>query len=79
MLSFFGLGWRYKLQKKRNNYLLSLANEIVLGNALKSGDDLYYFLVDYLGRNAVLVLLDGKGLDETQEVKIPLKTFIVKK
>jgi len=34
--------------------------EIILGNGLKTGDSLYYYLVQYEGRNVVLVFLDGK-------------------
>nr|AQS33890.1 hypothetical protein [uncultured archaeon] len=60
MLEFQGLGWEVKLRSKRNNHFITLRREIVLGNGLKMGDSLYYYLTKYQGRNAVLVMLDGK-------------------
>ena len=59
-VSFIGLGWRVKLQKRRTSYFLTLVREIVLGNGLKQGDELFYYLVDANGRKGVLVFLDGK-------------------
>ena len=59
-INFLGLGWKVKLQKRRYSYFLTLMKEIILGNGLKTGDSLYYYLVQYEGRNVVLVFLDGK-------------------
>ena len=54
------LGWKVKLRKKRASYFCTLAKELVVGNALKQGDDLYYYLVNVEGRRGVLVFLDGE-------------------
>ncbi len=59
-IHFQGLGWEVKLQKRRTSYFFTLIKELVRGNALKTGDHLYYYLVQCEGRNAVLILLDGK-------------------
>jgi len=57
--NFQGLGWEVKLRSKRNNHFLTLRRELVLGNGLKTGDPLFYYLVKCGERNAVLVMLDG--------------------
>lgn len=57
---FQGLGWKVRLQQKRSYYFLTLVKELVLGNALKQGDEVYYYLVNCDGRKALMVFLDGK-------------------
>ncbi len=53
-----GLGWQVKLQSRRNNHSISLVKELVLGNGLRKGSRLYYYLGKANGRNALLVFLD---------------------
>lgn len=55
---FEGIGWKIRLQQKRTNYFFTLAKDIVVGNALKKGDDIFYYLVCCEGRKALLVFLD---------------------
>ncbi|MEM4263327.1 MAG: hypothetical protein QW666_00330 [Candidatus Woesearchaeota archaeon] len=76
--SFEGLGWQVRLQQKRTNYFLTLVKEIVLGNALRKGDLLYYYLVNCNKRKAVLIFLDGKGRPEDELVKLRGNSFLVK-
>jgi len=48
-----------------------------LGNALKKGDDLYYYLVDCEGRKGLLIFLDEKERpieNELNLTKISLKS-----
>lgn len=78
MLSFVGIGWSKRLRKVRENYTLSLAKELILGNALRGGQELYYFLVRYGGRNAVIIFLDGKKFTVKDELQLDLKKFVVK-
>jgi hypothetical protein len=59
MLDYTGLGWKVKLRQKRASYFCTLAKEIIVGNALKQGDELYYYLVNVEGRKGVLMFLDG--------------------
>jgi len=59
MLDYTGLGWKVKLRQKRASYFCTLAKEIIVGNTLKQGDELYYYLVNVEGRKGVLVYLDG--------------------
>lgn len=68
-LTFQGLGWEVRLRYKRRNYFLTLAKELVLGNGLKPGDQLKYFLVNYESRNCVLIALDGQGFSMEQKIK----------
>ncbi len=78
MLSFVGIGWSKRLRKVRNNYTLSLAKELIVGNALRGGQEIYYFLVRYSGRNAVIVFLDGKEFTVKDEMQLDLKKFVVR-
>ena len=76
---FEGIGWKIRLQQKRTNFFLTLAKEIVIGNALKRGDEVFYYLVDCDGRKAVLAFLDGKERTNTNHLKLNGITFLVKK
>lgn len=67
---FQGLGWKVKLQQKQTNYFLTLAKEIVLGNALKRGDELYYYLVDCNHRKVLVIFLDGKERPQESEITL---------
>jgi hypothetical protein len=58
--SFLGRGWKVNVVKRGYSYRLPLAKEVVIGNGLRLGHSLYYFLVKYEGRMALLVYLDGK-------------------
>ncbi len=78
MLSFVGIGWSKRLRKGRENYTLSLAKELILRNALRGGQELYYFLVRYGGRNAVIIFLDGKDFTVKDELQMDLKKFVLK-
>ena len=55
-----GLGWRAHLRKKRSSHFLTLATELIIGNGLRQGDALYYYIVNVEGRKALLLFLDGK-------------------
>ena len=59
-IEFVGFGWKVHLRKKRYTYFLTLTKELVIGNALKQGDELYYYLVNVRGRKGILLFLDGK-------------------
>jgi len=71
------MGWKIHLQQKRTNYFLTLAKEIVLGNALKRGDNLFYYLVDCDGRKALLVFLDGQERIEDKQVFLNKSHFFI--
>ena len=74
MLDFQGLGWEVRLRFKRRNYFLTLAKEVVLGNGLKQGDLLKYFLVKYQGKNCILISLE----DDLKEIqKVQKNVFLV--
>ena len=84
LIRFIGLGWKIRLQKKGKSYCISLAKEIILGNLLKTGDDIHYYLIEVDGRKALLTFLDKKPLESQKEIlvkdyksevsqKIPLK------
>ena len=79
MLSFVGIGWEKRLRRVRSNYTLSIAKDIIFGNALRGGQALSYFLVRYKNRNAVIVFLDGKGVDISNEKQIDLRRFVMVK
>ncbi len=68
--SLVGLGWKIKVQERKRNYLITLAKEIVLGNIIHKGDELYYYLVNIDGRKAIVVLLDQKPLDTHEDILI---------
>lgn len=74
---FEGIGWKIRLQQKRSNYFLTVAKEIVLGNALKRGDDLFYYLVDCEGRKALLVFLDSQERMEDARVFMNESRFFI--
>lgn len=79
MLSFVGIGWEKKLRKAKREYTLSFVKELIVGNALRKGESLFYFLVRYNNRNAVLIFLDGKGIDVKDETQIDLMRFVLGK
>ncbi|MBW3002316.1 hypothetical protein KY338_04095 [Candidatus Woesearchaeota archaeon] len=76
-VSFQGLGWKVLLQQKRTNYFLTLVKEIVLGNALKRGDELYYYLVECNKRKGILIFLDGKGRPGEDLIKLKGQSFLI--
>jgi hypothetical protein len=76
---FEGIGWKIRLQQKRTNYFLTLAKEVVLGNALKKGDEIFYYLADCEGRKALLVFLDGSERPDATAVRLNGITFMVKR
>jgi hypothetical protein len=67
-VSFQGLGWKVILHQKNTNYFLSLVKEIVLGNALKRNDELFYYLVSCNKRKAIIIFLDGNALKRRDEL-----------
>lgn len=76
---FLGFGWKVRLQHKRTSHFLTLVKELVLGNALRTGDELYYYLVECEGRKAVLVFLDKLERPEAERVRVDGVTFLVKR
>ena len=76
---FEGFGWKVRLQRRRTSHVLTLAKELVLGNALKTGDELLYYLVECVGRKALLVFLDGQERPKDECVKLNGITFLVKR
>ena len=60
VVDFLGLGWCVRLRRVRNNHSVSIVRELVLGNGLKKGEQIYYYLVNVEGRKALLLYLDGK-------------------
>ena len=66
-INFQGLGWDVKIRKRRYTYSITLAKELILGNMLKQGTDVFYYLVKYNGRNAVLLFLDGEKRDRDHQ------------
>jgi len=75
---FEGIGWSVRLQQKRTNFFLTLAKEIVVGNALKKGDAVFYYLVNYQGRKAVMVFLDGQERPDAERLRLNGTTFLVR-
>jgi len=59
-LTFQGLGWKTTLRQRRYSHFITIAKELVVGNGLSPGSDLYSYLVQKDGRNALLVFLDGQ-------------------
>ena len=76
---FEGIGWKIRIQKKRSNYFLTLAKEVVIGNALKKSDDVFYYLVNCDGRKALLVFLDGKEREAAECIALNGVSFLVKR
>ena len=60
IFDFIGKGWQMKIRKRRFSYFMTIVKEIILGNCLKVGDDVYSYLVRYQGRNVLIIFLDGK-------------------
>ncbi len=75
--SFEGIGWSVRLQQTRTNYFMTLAKEVVIGNALKRGDAVYYYLVDCDGRKAILAFLDGKERPSANVIRLGRITFLI--
>jgi len=67
------------LQQKRGYFYITLAKEIIVGNMLKRGHPLYYYLVDYDGRKAMLTFLDGKERPSESSLKLDGATFLAKR
>lgn len=63
-----GIGWNVKLRSSRGNYFITLKKEIILGNGLKKGSLLSYYLVNIIQRGkkrkALLLTLDNSGLQK---------------
>jgi len=76
---FEGVGWRIRLQQKRGYFFITLAKEIIVGNMLKKGHPLYYYLVDCGGRKAVLTFLDGKERPPEDSLKLNGAAFLAKR
>lgn len=76
---FVGLGWKVRLQQRRHQYFLSLVREVAIGNALKKGDEIYYYLVQHEKRKAILVFLDGDERPKQDVLKLGGFSFLVKK
>ena len=57
---FQGLGWEAFVRKRNYSYSLTLAKELVIGNGLKQGDKLFYYLTKVDNRNALVFFLDGQ-------------------
>jgi hypothetical protein len=60
IIDFIGKGWQMKIRKRRFSYFMTIAKEVILGNCLGTGDDVYSYLVRYRKRNVLLIFLDGK-------------------
>lgn len=65
-----GLGWKVKIQEKKRNYSFTLAKELVLGNLLNKGDEIYYYLANINGRKAIITLLDSQPLENSAKIII---------
>jgi hypothetical protein len=76
---FEGVGWRIRLQQKRGYYFITLAKELIVGNMLKKGNPLYYYLVDFGGRKALVAFLDGKERLPEDSLKLDRVAFLIKK
>jgi hypothetical protein len=53
-LKFQGICWKLRLQAKRTQYFVTIMKEIVLGNALRKGDYVFSYLVEFKGKKAIL-------------------------
>lgn len=78
MLHFVGFGWKKRLRKVKGEYTLSIVKELIIGNALRKGEAIFYFLVRYNNRNAILVFLDGREFKVNDTKQTDLKKFIMK-
>ncbi len=76
---FEGVGWRIRLQQKRGYFFITLAKELIVGNMLKRGHPLYYYLVDFGGRKALLTFLDGREKPPEGSLKIDKVAFLAKR
>jgi len=63
-IEYLGLGWRLRLRQSRTSYYITIVKEIFLGNVLHGKLYLYYYLVKYLNRNALLLFLDGEPREQ---------------
>ncbi len=70
-----GLGWKVKIQQRHESYYVVLAKEIMFGNALKKGSELFTYLVDCEGRKALMVYLDQKEREIDQSVATSTISF----
>ena len=73
-LKFQGICWKLRLQAKRTQYFVTIMKEIVLGNALRKGDYVFSYLVEFKGKKAILNVFEP--LDEVTYFLI--KTDILK-
>jgi len=65
---FSGVGWTCKLRKKRASHFIVIPKQIILGNFLEQGIKLHSYLLYHKARNAILIMLDGKPLEESMEI-----------
>ncbi len=78
--TFEGLGWNVRLQQRRHQYFFSLVREIAIGNALRKGDKIFYYLVELDNkRKAILVFLDGEQRPNGNTIKLKGTSFLVRK
>jgi hypothetical protein len=77
-INFQGLGWVVRLQGRRNSNSLALVKELVLGNCLKKGDQLYYYLAKVDERPAVVIFLDKKEMGDYEKVHVRKDKFVLK-
>jgi hypothetical protein len=60
-------------------YFFTLAKEVALGNGLKKGDSIFYYLVECNGRKAILAFLDNSERPKDKTVKMKGVSFLVEK
>ena len=63
-----GFGWKSKIQERRNSNFVTIPQFVIRGNFLKKGDDLFYYSGKLNDRNAIIILLDTKPLDEDDKI-----------
>jgi len=63
-IEYLGLGWKLRLRQSRASYYITIAKEVVFGSILQGKFYLYYYLVKYLNRNALLMFLDGEPREQ---------------
>ncbi|HLC74409.1 MAG TPA: hypothetical protein VJH88_00970 [Candidatus Nanoarchaeia archaeon] len=76
-LEYLGLGWKLRLRKSRASYYITIAKEVALGNLMPGKTYLYYYLVKYSHRNALLIYLDGEPRDTQTLSETSSKTKVM--